>query len=64
MSEVGTHRGHHSWPQFKHLGTYDSGSVRRGFMVFTRNCGNCHGKNKIKKYFENWKINALNCFII
>ena len=53
MSEVGTHRGHHSWPQFKHLGTYDSGSVRRGFMVFTRNCGNCHGKNKIKKYFEN-----------
>lgn len=43
VTEVGTHKGHNYWPQFSFLGTYDSGSVRRGFQVFARNCGNCHG---------------------
>lgn len=43
VSEVGTHHGHNSWPQFTWLGTYDSGSVRRGFQVFAKNCANCHG---------------------
>lgn len=43
VSEVGTHKGHMSWPQFSHFGTYNSGSVRRGFQVFARNCANCHG---------------------
>ena len=43
VSEVGTHKGHNSWPQSKNLGTYDAGSVRRGFQVFSRNCANCHG---------------------
>jgi len=32
-----------SWPQFRAWGTYDSGSVRRGFQVFSANCANCHG---------------------
>lgn len=32
VSEVGTHKGHVSWPQFRHFGTYDSGSVRRGIF--------------------------------
>jgi ubiquinol-cytochrome c reductase cytochrome c1 subunit len=49
VSEVGTHHGHMSWPQFRHLGTFDSGSVRRGFQVFTKNCSNCHGM-MYKKY--------------
>lgn len=31
------------WPQNRFLGTYDSASLRRGFQVFTKNCGNCHG---------------------
>jgi len=31
VTEVGTHHGHLSWPQFKFLGTYDGASVRRGF---------------------------------
>jgi ubiquinol-cytochrome c reductase cytochrome c1 subunit len=43
VSEVGTHRGHLDWPQFRFLGAYDGASVRRGFLVFARNCGNCHG---------------------
>ncbi|CAD8086567.1 unnamed protein product [Paramecium sonneborni] len=43
VTEVGTHRGHMSWPQYRFLGTFDSGSVRRGFLVFSRNCANCHG---------------------
>jgi hypothetical protein len=30
VTEVGTHHGHLSWPQFRAWGTYDSGSVRRG----------------------------------
>lgn len=34
MSEVGTHHGHMSWPQFRFFGTYDSGSVRRGMDAF------------------------------
>ncbi len=29
--------------QYRFLGTYDSASVRRGFQVFAKNCGNCHG---------------------
>ena len=49
VSEVGTHHGHLSWPQNRFLGTYDSGSLRRGFQVFTKNCGNCHGMI-FKKY--------------
>ena len=43
VTEVGSHHGHMEWPQFKFLGAYDAGSVRRGFQVFARNCGNCHG---------------------
>merc|ERR1711957_991662 len=43
VSEVGTHVGHNSWPQFRFMGQYDAGSVRRGFQVFAKNCGNCHG---------------------
>eukprot|EP01015_Nassula_variabilis_P007594 TRINITY_DN1583_c0_g2_i3.p1 TRINITY_DN1583_c0_g2~~TRINITY_DN1583_c0_g2_i3.p1 ORF type:complete len:323 (-),score=74.52 TRINITY_DN1583_c0_g2_i3:172-1140(-) len=43
VTEVGTHRGHLTWPHNKFLGTYDAGSVRRGFLVFARNCSNCHG---------------------
>lgn len=43
VSEVGTHRGHMEWPQFNFFGTFNSGSVRRGFQVFARNCSNCHG---------------------
>jgi len=49
VTEVGTHRGHLSWPQFEFLGAYDGASVRRGFQVFARNCGNCHGM-LYKKY--------------
>lgn len=30
VTEVGSHHGHLSWPQFRAWGTYDSGSVRRG----------------------------------
>ena len=30
VTEVGTHHGHVSWPQYRFLGTFDSGSVRRG----------------------------------
>ena len=30
VTEVGTHHGRLSWPQFRAWGTYDSGSVRRG----------------------------------
>lgn len=43
VTEVGTHHGHLSWPQHRFLGTFDSGSVRRGFLVFSRTCANCHG---------------------
>ena len=43
VTEVGTEHGHMSWPQHRFLGGYDSGSVRRGFQVFAKNCGNCHG---------------------
>ena len=43
VSEVGTVKGHNTWPQSKFLGAYDAGSVRRGFQVFSRNCANCHG---------------------
>jgi ubiquinol-cytochrome c reductase cytochrome c1 subunit len=43
VTEVGTHRGHMHWPQTSFLGTFDSGSVRRGFLIFARNCANCHG---------------------
>ena len=34
VTEVGTHRGYVSWPQFRSWGTYDSGSVRRGTATF------------------------------
>ena len=30
VTEVGTHHGHISWPSFRFMGTWDSGSVRRG----------------------------------
>jgi len=30
VTEVGTHHGHVSWPQYRFMGTFDSGSVRRG----------------------------------
>lgn len=30
VTEVGSHHGHLSWPQFRAWGAYDSGSVRRG----------------------------------
>jgi ubiquinol-cytochrome c reductase cytochrome c1 subunit len=43
VTEVGTHHGHLSWPQYRFLGSFDAGSVRRGFQVFARNCANCHG---------------------
>lgn len=43
VSEVGTHHGHNKWPAFTWMGVYDAGSVRRGFQVFAKNCGNCHG---------------------
>lgn len=43
VTEVGTHRGHMYWPEFAFFGGYNSGSVRRGFQVFARNCSNCHG---------------------
>lgn len=33
VTEVGTHHGHLSWPQFRAWGTYDSGSVRRGTLA-------------------------------
>lgn len=49
VTEVGTHHGHNSWPQFRFMGAYDAGSVRRGFQVFAKNCGNCHG-NLHRKY--------------
>jgi len=49
VSEVGTHHGHNSWPQFRFMGQYNAGSVRRGFQVFAKNCGNCHG-NLHRKY--------------
>lgn len=44
VTEVGTHHGHVSWPQFKFFGTFDSGSVRRGkdeFMASLRSFS-CH----------------------
>lgn len=34
VTEVGTHHGQMSWPAFRFLGTYDSGSVRRGIEKF------------------------------
>jgi len=33
VTEVGSHHGHLSWPQFRAWGTYDSGSVRRGNLL-------------------------------
>lgn len=42
-TEVGSHHGTARWPQFTLLGTYDSGTIRRGFQVFSKNCANCHG---------------------
>ena len=33
VTEVGTHHGKLSWPQFRAWGTYDSGSVRRGNLL-------------------------------
>lgn len=32
VTEVGTHRGHVHWPQYRFMGTFDSGSVRRGMV--------------------------------
>lgn len=43
VSEVPGHHNHVEFPQYKLFGTYDAGSVRRGFQVFSRNCANCHG---------------------
>lgn len=42
VTEVGTHHGHNSWPQFRFFGTHDSGSVRRGnsFLDFAPRCAN------------------------
>jgi len=34
VTEVGSHHGHLSWPQFRSWGTFDSGSVRRGNSSF------------------------------
>lgn len=30
VTEVGTHKGHINWPQYRFMGTFDSASVRRG----------------------------------
>jgi ubiquinol-cytochrome c reductase cytochrome c1 subunit len=30
VTEVGCHTGHNHWPQYRFMGTFDSGSVRRG----------------------------------
>lgn len=35
VTEVGSHHGHLHWPQYTFMGTYDSGSVRRGTGFFT-----------------------------
>lgn len=45
VTEVGSHHGdtEHLYPQYRFLGQYDAGSVRRGWQVFSRNCANCHG---------------------
>ena len=40
VTEVGTHHGHNSWPQFRSWGTYDSGSVRRGTFLSSLPSGN------------------------
>ena len=49
VTEVGTHQGFMYWPQYAFWGTHNSGSVRRGFQVFARNCSNCHGM-QYRKY--------------
>lgn len=36
VTEVGTHHGMVSWPQFRAWGTFDSGSVRRGISISNR----------------------------
>lgn len=41
VTEVGTHHGHLSWPQFRAWGTYDSGSVRRGTILTSFPSGKC-----------------------
>lgn len=41
VTEVGGD-GIMKWPIEGLLGNYDSGSVRRGWQVFSRNCANCH----------------------
>jgi len=45
VTEVGSHKGNvgHHFPQHRFFGTWDTGSVRRGWQVFSRNCANCHG---------------------
>ena len=51
ITEVGTHKGHTQqyFPQFRRFGTWDSGSLRRGWQVFSKNCANCHGM-QYRKY--------------
>ena len=51
VTEVGTHHGNveHHFPQYRLFGTWDSGSVRRGWQVFSKNCANCHGM-QYRKY--------------
>ena len=41
VTEVGEHQGMH-WPIEGFFGNYNSGSVRRGWQVFSKNCANCH----------------------
>lgn len=45
VTEVGSHHGdtEHFFPQYRFMGAWDAGSVRRGWQVFSRNCANCHG---------------------
>lgn len=51
VTEVGSHHGSilPYLPQYRFLGAWDAGSVRRGWQVFSRNCANCHGM-QYKKY--------------
>ena len=51
VTEVGSSKGHveHYFPQYRRFGTWDSGSLRRGWQVFSKNCANCHGM-QYRKY--------------
>lgn len=53
VSEVGTHKGHISWPQFRFFATYDSGSLRRGNNIIIYSHPGCF-RRPVREAFLNF----------